>query len=291
VRITVVGDTLLDEDIEGTATRLSPDAPVPVVDVTRRSRRAGGAGLVATMLARDGHEVTLVTALSDDDASGHLRRALAHVELVASPSRAPTPVKARLRAGGATVARIDAGCGPAPIPAVTPAMRAAVAAADVVVVADYGRGITAAAGLREELERRGRDVPVVWDPHPRGEDPVSTVRLVTPNLAEAAAAAQRAPVPEAAEEACRILRARWRAPAVVVTLGEHGALLLEEDDEPWLARGEAVVAADPCGAGDRFAATVATVLAEGGNRRAAVRAAIDAAGAYLAAGGVAALAG
>jgi len=289
VRITVVGDTLLDEDIEGTATRLSPDGPVPVVDVTVRSRRAGGAGLVATMLAHDGHAVTLVTALSDDDASAHLRRGLEHVELVAGPSRAPTPVKTRLRAGGCTIARFDEGCGPPPAPGVTPEMRAAIAAADVLLVADYGRGITSAPVLRTELERRSREVPAVWDPHPRGADPVATVRMVTPNLAEAAAATGRAAAPDAAEEAGRILRARWGGAAVAVTLGERGAMLLEDDEEPWVARGEAVTAADPCGAGDRFAATVATVLAQGGARRDAVRAGVDAAGAYLAAGGVASL--
>ena len=287
MRITVVGDTLLDEDVEGTATRLSPDGPVPIVDVTRRSRRAGGAGLVATMLARDGHAVTLVTALSDDEAAAHLRHGLRGVELVAGPTHAPTPVKTRLRAAGCTIARFDEGCGPPPPPRITADMREAVAAAEVLLVADYGRGITAA--LREDLERRGRDVPAVWDPHPRGADPVPSMRLVTPNLAEAAAAAGRSAAPDAAEEAGRILRARWGATAVAVTLGERGALLLEGDEDAWVARGEAVIAADPCGAGDRFAATVATVLAEGGGRRAAVRAGVDAAGAYLAAGGVASL--
>ena len=65
LRIAVVGDVMLDIDLSGPAERLSPDAPVPVVDVSTRGVRAGGAGLVARMLVRDGHEVVLVTALAD----------------------------------------------------------------------------------------------------------------------------------------------------------------------------------------------------------------------------------
>lgn len=57
MRVVVVGDVLLDEDIDGVATRLSPEAPVPVVDVSSRTRRAGCAGLVVTMLAQDGVNV------------------------------------------------------------------------------------------------------------------------------------------------------------------------------------------------------------------------------------------
>ena len=75
--IAVVGDTLLDVDLTGTARRLSPDAGVPVVDVASTAVRAGGAGLVARMLADDGGEVVLVTALSDDQRSVQLSDALA----------------------------------------------------------------------------------------------------------------------------------------------------------------------------------------------------------------------
>ena len=99
MRITVVGDVLLDVDLDGDATRLCPDAPVPVVDIAEVRRRAGGAGLVARMLARDGHRVTLVTVLSDDDASLELEEALTGVRVVAGPSGARTPVKTRVRAG------------------------------------------------------------------------------------------------------------------------------------------------------------------------------------------------
>lgn len=116
MRIAVVGDVLLDVDMTGAAHRLSPDAPVPVIEVEESLPRAGGAGLVATMLARDGHDVRLVTVLSDDRHSATLRECLQRIEVVAGPSGTPTPVKTRVRADGHAIARIDEGCAPPPTP-------------------------------------------------------------------------------------------------------------------------------------------------------------------------------
>ena len=84
--LVVVGDSLLDIDIEGEANRLSPEAPVPVVDVTRQRRRPGGAGLAALLAARSGHDVILVTAIGADDLSDELLNLLVdHVEVRALP--------------------------------------------------------------------------------------------------------------------------------------------------------------------------------------------------------------
>ena len=290
MRITVVGDTLLDEDLEGTSTRLSPDGAVPVVDLASRTSRAGGGGLVATLLARDGHDVELVTALSDDAGADRLRRHLRGVRIVAADALAPTPVKSRLRANGAPFCRIDEGCAPAPAPDVGDAVLAAIERADALVVADYGRGLAAHPDVRAALERRGAEVPLVWDPHPRGAAPVTTAALVTPNLPEAAAAVGAEPEVSAAGGAAERLRERYGCAAVAVTLGSAGALLHEGHDAPLLVPARAVDAADTCGAGDRFAATAVAVLAGGGSAADAVREAVTAASAYLAAGGVAVLA-
>src|SRR5690606_12603837 len=130
MRVVVVGDTLLDQDYDGVSTRLSPDAAVPVVEISQRVRRAGGAGLVATMLARDGHDVALVTVLSDDEGSGPLRAALRGVEIVAGFSDAPTPVKTRVRCNGEPFGRLDEGCQEPPDPRVDDRMLAAIETAD-----------------------------------------------------------------------------------------------------------------------------------------------------------------
>ena len=285
--VVVVGDVLLDVDLLGTAERLSPDAPVPVVDVADAVRRPGGAGLVALMLARDGHHVRLVTALSDDARVDELRTALGSVEVVAGRSGAPTPVKTRVRAAGQSVVRVDEGCAPAPAPEVTDAMLDAIAQADVVVAADYGRGLLSDSRLRSALEQRRGGVPLVWDPHVRGADPVPGTTVVTPNLSEATAA-----VPgsgrgtPAAAHAAAVLRERWAADAVVVTLGDRGALLLH-GPTPLVVPAPGTVAHDPCGAGDRLAATLAAELLAGAGLPEAVDAAVRSASGFLASGGVA----
>lgn len=297
MRIVVVGDVLLDRDINGSAQRLSPDAPVPVVDVDGISRRAGGAGLVARLLARDGHDVRLVTALSDDGAAAELRADLTGIAVTAGASRAPTPVKTRIRAGAQAVVRFDESCAPPPAPEVTDAMLAVLQAADAVVVADYGRGLTADPRLRGALQAAAARVPVVWDPHPAGTDPVPGVAAVTPNLPEAlrsvggtgSGGAGGSGGISAALHAAEQLLDRWQSRAVVVTLGALGALVLPSAGLPQVIPAPEVHAGDTCGAGDRFAATLMLALARGTAVEPAAEQAVQAAAGFLAAGGVAAL--
>jgi D-beta-D-heptose 7-phosphate kinase/D-beta-D-heptose 1-phosphate adenosyltransferase len=303
MRIAVVGDVLLDRDMQGTVDRLSPDAPVPVVAIERTMSRAGGAGLVATMLSRDGVDVTLVTALGSDDRADDIRACLdrvaaapgsGRIDIVAGDSHAPTPVKTRVQGAGQAVVRIDEGCEPPPAPQVTPGMLEALADADAdaVIVADYGRGMTVDPQLREALRRAGERVPLVWDPHPRGADPVDTAALVTPNASEARAASRvTGEGIAAAEESAAILASRWGSAAVLVTLGHRGALLhvAGARTAPHVVPAAPVHGVDPCGAGDRLAATAAVSLASGLTLPQAVAAAVEKAGLFLAAGGVAGL--
>jgi D-beta-D-heptose 7-phosphate kinase / D-beta-D-heptose 1-phosphate adenosyltransferase len=310
MRIVVVGDVMLDVDLSGEATRLSPDAPVPVVDVSGVKRRAGGAGLVARMLAEDNWPVTLVTVLGDDDAGRQLEAHLAGVRLVSGPSGYPSPVKTRVRAGSHPVVRFDQGCEKTPVPEVSPAMLRAVEKAGVIIVADYGRGLAANPQLRQLLARMADQVPIVWDPHPAGPDPVPGVAVVTPNLAEAQKAVQSrgrkearqqpaadrlsaAPDPDhsddPAAEAGTVLLAEWDSQAVLVTKGEQGAVLCRRGRSPEPVPAPRVEAGDPCGAGDRLAASLAVHLLAGrGLDEAAVLAVHDAAD-FLANGGVSAL--
>ncbi|MFF7266416.1 PfkB family carbohydrate kinase [Streptomyces sp. NPDC008159] len=184
-RLVVVGDTLLDEDVEGTATRLAPDAPAPVVDVTGSRRRPGGAGLAAalaaTLTAGDGREVVLVTALGADEASDAVRRELRdRVRLVELPLEGTLPVKTRVLSGGRPLVRMDRGGGTPGAPCA--AVREALGRADAILVADYGRHTADA--VRDHLAAVAPHTPLVWDPHPRGGAPVPGARLVTPNAAE-----------------------------------------------------------------------------------------------------------
>ena len=290
MRISVVGDVLLDVDLSGEATRLCPDAPVPVVDVSDVRRRAGGAGLVARMLAHDGHRVTLVTVLSDDDASLELEGALAGVHVVSGPSGARTPVKTRVRAGRQPVVRVDEGCGRPDVPAATAGMLRALEGAEAIVVADYGRGVAANREIRDLLAARAGDIPIVWDPHPSGAAPVPGVAVVTPNLSEAAKAADCSTATPAAIAAIgTLLLDRWQSQAVLVTLGEQGGVLSRRDTSPLAIQAPPTEVTDPCGAGDRLAASLAVHLAEGCSLSDAAERAINEAAAFLGAGGVASL--
>lgn len=292
MRIVVVGDVMLDVDLSGEATRLSPDAPVPVVDISGVRRRAGGAGLVARMLAQDGWPVTLVTVIGDDDAGSQLRTHLAGVRLVAGTSGYPSPVKTRVRAGSHPVVRFDQGCEKTPVPDVSPAMLRAVEQAGVVIVADYGRGLAANPQLRDLLARLAGQVPVIWDPHPSGPEPVPGVAVVTPNISEATKAVQAAGNVSAGDPAAiaGVLLERWRSQAVMVTRGEEGAVLLQQGGASAKAvPAPRVEAGDPCGAGDRLAASLAVHLLAGRDLPEAAALAVHDAADFLAAGGVAAL--
>ncbi|MCM2517285.1 D-glycero-beta-D-manno-heptose 1-phosphate adenylyltransferase [Streptomyces griseoincarnatus] len=286
--LVVVGDVLLDEDIEGVSTRLAPDAPAPVVDVTGDHRHPGGAGLAAALAARGGRDVVLVTALGDDPASEAVRQQLAgRVRLLELPLHGTLPVKTRVLAGGRPLVRIDRGGGTPGEP--DEAVREALAGAHAVLVADYGRHTARA--VRPHLEEAARRTPLVWDPHPRGETPVPGARLVTPNGGEAVALCAGTPGVSGASlgafaERGTELAERWRAAGVAVTLGERGVLLARPGGgTPMLIPAPFHADGDTCGAGDCFAATTVAGLADGLLPEEALQRAVAEAAAFVAAGG------
>ena len=144
VELVVVGDAFLDRDVVGEVERLCPEAPVPVLDERDTTSRPGGAGLAALLAADRACNVTLVTALGDDDAGAEVRRSLEPrgVRIADLGLDGATPEKVRLRCDGRTLIRLDrgsAGLGRIALAAAeVPAMRRA----DAVLVADYGLGIT-----------------------------------------------------------------------------------------------------------------------------------------------------
>lgn len=291
----VIGDALIDHDLSGRAERLAPDAPVPVVTSIHRTTRPGGAALAACLAAADGRQVTLVTALGDDEASEALCKLLAgRVHLVRLPLTGALSSKTRVFAEGTPMLRLDHGEGRAR-ERTAEACRA-IADAGAVLVADYGRGT--ADVLRDALAAAAGRVPVVWDPHPRGDAPVPGARLVTPSAAEARAFADRQTgageasaggvLHSAARDAGTLVHV-WRAASVAVTLGGRGALL-SHGETPLLVPSPATADGDACGAGDRFAATAAGHLADGDLTETAVQAAVHAATRYVAEGGVRTLA-
>jgi D-beta-D-heptose 7-phosphate kinase / D-beta-D-heptose 1-phosphate adenosyltransferase len=288
--VVVVGDTLLDRDVLGTVERLSPDAPVPVLDEGAVRSRPGGAGLAALLAARDGRPVTLVTALAGDAAGAELAAMLhAHgVEVIDLGLDGATPEKLRIGPSGRPLLRLDRGGGGA-VGAANAEARAAIGWGAALLVADYGRGVAAAPDLRDALARATH--PVVWDPHPRGPAPVAGATLVTPNAAEAKALEPGLAgdgIPVVARRA-RALARRWRAAAVSVTCGARGVVLVDGPRPPLSVAAEPARGGDPCGAGDRFASCAAGALADGAATDDAVLAAVTSASRFVAAGGASAI--
>jgi rfaE bifunctional protein nucleotidyltransferase chain/domain len=265
-RVTVVGDALLDVDWTGAVERVCPDAPAPVLDQRDERIRPGGAALAAAFAAAAGAEVTLVTALGGDVAGDAVRSSLAAagVAVLDLGLDGPTPVKLRLRSDGQSLVRVDRGCTPVIRPGgwATDATDA-VLDADAVLVSDYGRGM---AGLAPFGALLGAiESPVVWDPHARGPVPPQGLDLLVPNctegrrLAGSGAAAQRNGDGDAALAA--FLARQFGCP-VALTVGLRGAIVAMPGAEPVLVPVDPA-AGDPCGAGDRFAATAVVGRARG----------------------------
>lgn len=278
--LVIVGDSMLDVDIEGSATRLSPEAPVPVVDADRVWQRPGGAGLAAVLAARIESGVVLVTAIADDDDGRKLTALLtaAGITVIALPMAGSTVCKTRIRASGQSMLRLDHGDGVVAGQELPDSVTEVLGDARAVCVADYGHGLSAHPALRRLLEGVGTRVPLVWDPHPRGAPPVPGCWLVTPNQVEAQ------------QDSAADLRRNWQARAVSVTLGDRGAAVCTDDGSLTDITVPVSFAAgssrsDTCGAGDRFAVAATLALAEGKSAIPAVTEAVCAASRFVSTGG------
>lgn len=282
VSVVIVGDTVLDVDVIGRADRLCADAPVPVVDVAGELRRPGCAGLAATMTATSGHDVTLVTALGEDANGREVTRRLdaAGVHVVDLGLHGATPCKERVRIDGRSLLRLDLSCDNSSFRREwSDEARRAIAAADAVLVSDYGRGMAALA----TTELGSVDAPIVWDPHPRGPVPPQWVDTATPNRGEAVRLNGVAGL--VADDVADLFTLaeslrQGLGVAIVITAGSIGAVLAEP------SRALRVVTTtprdgDPCGAGDRFAATFAIARGAGSDRGDALVAAVADATAWV----------
>ncbi len=269
-RVLVVGDLMLDEFLWGRVSRISPEAPVPVVEVERQTFHLGGAGNVAANVRSLGGEAAVVAVVGRDAASERLRSALAEAgietSLVTAEER-PTTVKTRIIAHNQQVVRADreqtGDLGGARAQAVRDAIRAALPGCDALVISDYAKGVVTPALLSEllPLARRHR-VPVLVDPKLRHFRLYRGVTVVTPNQLETAQATGLALTDERAlVDAGRRLLSMLRCRAALVTRGEQGMSLFERGRPPLHVEAAAREVFDVTGAGDTVIATMALALA------------------------------
>lgn len=271
-RVIVLGDLMIDEYLRGEVHRVSPEAPVPVLDLHTTEHRLGGAANTAHNLARLGAHATVVGVVGDDEGARTLEEALRRAGIVprtvVDPAR-PTTRKTRLVAGGHQIARVDnerrTPVSGAVAAALGDALERTLDAADAIVLSDYDKGVVTRDLARRAIDaghRRG--VPVVGDPQQRDFSVYARATVITPNLSELERAVSH-PVHslEEVDAAAHRLRTAIDGAALLITRGADGMTLYRGG-----VRGAHVPAAarevfDVTGAGDTVVATLTLGLAAG----------------------------
>jgi D-beta-D-heptose 7-phosphate kinase/D-beta-D-heptose 1-phosphate adenosyltransferase len=272
-RVLVVGDLMLDEFIWGKVARISPEAPVPVVEVTGQSFHLGGAGNVAANLRALGGEAVLVAVVGKDAAGERVTESLRATGIVSalavSDGRRPTTVKTRIVAHHQQVVRADREvadeiAGPLER-ALLEGLRIHVPACRAAIVSDYQKGVVTPRLMKELLAVAGRrHIPVLVDPKVPHFARYRGTTVVTPNQLEAEQATARpirgeADLRAAGEKLLKILRCQ----AALITRGEHGLSLFERGRRPLHIEAAAREVFDVTGAGDTVIATLALALCAG----------------------------
>jgi D-beta-D-heptose 7-phosphate kinase/D-beta-D-heptose 1-phosphate adenosyltransferase len=273
LRILVVGDVMLDHYIWGDATRISPEAPVPVVDIARDSWTAGGAANVALNIASLGARCTVAGFVGNDDAGTRLTTILhgKKIAVLATPGEAPTIVKTRVLVQHQQLCRLDREAPPSAYHvSVTKAealLAKEIAACDAMILSDYAKGILTdeiVARLTQLARRAGKFVAL--DPKPKRPLAFHGLDLITPNKREALQLAGIEPAPHTrfpAAEVCASLHDRYATRHLVVTLGEDGMLLSAGGKIVKTIPTAAREVFDVSGAGDTSLAGLVLALAAG----------------------------
>ena len=271
--IAVLGDVMLDEFIWGDVSRISPEAPVPVVDIRRESTHLGGAANVLANLVALGARASVVGVVGKDSAGEKVCAALREAGtqtdgLLIEDTGRPTTIKTRIIAHNQMVVRADRERrGPLDERTeelVIKAIAGALAGADALVVSDYDKGVVTPRVLAEVLPLAYRRIPVLIDPKPRNFDCYRPATLITPNHHEALRLTN---IEEDSDEelarAAQLIRARLGCDAVLVTRGARGLMLLEGDRDAVYVPTTAREVYDVTGAGDTVIATLAAARSAG----------------------------
>lgn len=279
-RILVVGDVMLDQFIWGSVARISPEAPVPVVDFQRESFMPGGAANVARNLTAMDVSVELFGVVGQDGAADNLRELLRTQKIgcrgLLSSAARRTSLKTRIVAQTQQVVRIDRETRetlPSQLTSrLLTSIRALLPQTDAIIVGDYGKGVITQA-LLNELRPLCRDHGV-WsslDPKPVHNLNITGFSLITPNRKETFELANiadetRHPNPLADRnlmQAAERLLTEIRPAMLLITLGELGMLLCQRGQKPFHIPTVAQEVFDVSGAGDTAIATFTLAIAAG----------------------------
>jgi D-beta-D-heptose 7-phosphate kinase/D-beta-D-heptose 1-phosphate adenosyltransferase len=287
-QITVIGDVMLDQFIWGKVSRISPEAPVPVVEVDRETFHLGGAANVAHNLQRLGSTPLLIGVQGEDDAARRLHDVLestgiSEASLISDASR-PTTVKTRTIAHSQQMVRTDwesrQELTDEVEAKVLEKVEEALKQSRGLVLSDYSKGTLTPRVLGRSIQlARRRRIPVLVDPKLKRFSAYRRVTLVTPNVPEAqAATGTMIEGPSELTQAAKKILNLLHCDAALVTRGEQGMSLFEKSKRPVHICASAREVFDVTGAGDTVIATAAFVLAAGGSLKQAAVLANQAAG-------------
>ena len=287
-RIAVVGDVMLDRFLIGRVSRMSPEAPVPVVVFDKEEVRLGGAANVANNLRELGGAVDLIGVIGNDDSGAQLKNELAatgihSTGLITDLGRRTTTKMRVVTTRNQQVSRIDFESdhevGAAIEAAIASQVEMRARSSQVVLVSDYQKGVVTRRSMAHLLSfAQASGLPVIVDPKVPHIDYYAGAALVTPNHIEAESATNSRIVShEDARRASAELRRRIGVESVLITRGEHGMWLDHAGADGYLPASAREVA-DVTGAGDTVIATLALAIAAGATMVEAARLANEAAG-------------
>lgn len=286
-RIAVIGDVMLDRFMIGRVSRISPEAPVPVVVFDREEFRLGGAANVANNVRQLGGAVDLVGVIGNDESGAHLKNELAakgiHANGLITDQERRTTTKMRVvTSRNQQVSRIDFESdhevGAAIEDAIASQVEMRARSAQVILVSDYQKGVVTRRSMAQLVAfAHANGLPIVVDPKVPHIDYYAGAALVTPNHIEAESATNsRIATHEDARRASIALRQRLGVETVLITRGEHGMWLDHAGADGYLPASAREVA-DVTGAGDTVIATLSLAIAAGATMSEAARLANEAA--------------
>jgi rfaE bifunctional protein kinase chain/domain len=267
-RVLVVGDVMLDEYLRGDVSRISPEAPVPVLEVRAHDWRLGGAANAAANIQALGGATTLVGAVGRDEAAGIVGERLAQhgiASAVVVDGERPTSKKTRIVAQQQQIVRVDhEKRHPVAEPIAAELRRAidlAIRGAHACVLSDYAKGVVTPGIARHAIDAaRTAGIPIVVDPKQRSFTAYRGATVITPNLHELEAAAHGV-VPFEVERAATSVLDEIAGTALLVTRSADGMTLFRGDRPALHVPAMAKEVFDVTGAGDTVVATLALALA------------------------------
>ena len=271
--ILVIGDLMIDHYIWGAATRLSPEAPVPVVNVKKETTTLGGAGNVVQNLVALGAHVAVAGVIGNDSSGRQLINMLEHEgvktnALIKDDAR-PTTIKTRVLAGSHQLVRIDKeiteSLSPDAEHDLITALRANIAGADIVIFSDYNKGLFSPGVTQKMIAiANEHEKKVVIDPKGLNYAKYEGAFIIKPNRKELAEAAKVEKISNITElrDATKTIFAQTKTQYLIVTLSEEGMAIVTERSSKLLPV-KATEVFDVTGAGDTVIAAIAYFVALG----------------------------